>query len=413
MKNVLWPVRVMSWLLPILLPLATAGAVFADEKDEQDDGNDTVAITAGWDGSHPFIRSADGAFEMAFGGRMQLDFRAYSADFAPPATFLVRRARLEVEGVFYKYFEFKVQADFSDAEATLLRDGFLNVHAKDIVQVIAGQFKAPFSQEELQSSKYIGFVERSMLNNIVPGRSPGVMVHGHTQDEVFRYAVSAQNDRGELGLNRTSTPDIFGRVRVRPFGPFGPFGNGAFTNLSFGGAFGHGTRDAERFVAGRTSSRSVVFFQKVPLKGDLDRGNLEASWRHGSFLIQSEYDRVRAERLGLGEDMTDLTDIEADGFMIQGLYILTGEKKGASSIRPKNPMRDGGPGAWEIGFRYQFFDIKEGNRADVYTLGVNWWLNKFVRYQANFSWEHFRHPPDPSTGETFDFAFLTRFQVYF
>lgn len=99
----------------------------------------------------------------------------------------MRRARLEVEGVFYKYCEFKVQADFSDVESALLRDGFINVHPNDAIQVMAGQYKAPFSQEEyIQSSKYTEFVERSMLNNLAPGRSPGVMVHGSVGAVFFR-----------------------------------------------------------------------------------------------------------------------------------------------------------------------------------------------------------------------------------
>jgi len=392
-------------LLGLLLSLLAAGTIFGEEKKQ--DGGDEVAITAGWNGSHPFIRSADGAFEMEFGGRMHLDFRAYTADFAPQDTFLVRRARLEASGVLYEVFELKVQADFADQESTLLRDGYLNVHAKDIVQVMAGQFKAPFSQEEQESSRFIGFVERSMLNNIVPSRSPGVLVHGQTAKEVFQYAVSLQNDNGELGVNQTSRPDVFGRAR------FKPFTSGAFENLRFGGAFGAGERDENRFVRGRTSSRSVVFSERVPLKGDLTRGNLEAWWNHRNFLVQAEYDYLRGERFGLGEDGSDIPDIVAKGFMIQGLYVVTGETKTGGPIEPKNPFHEGGPGAWEVGFRYQFFDIEDRNRASDITFGVNWWLNKFVRFQANVSRESFRAPPDPSTGETTNYALLSRLGVYF
>jgi len=385
------------------LSSSTAGA-------RGDDDEDAVSLTAGWsDGV--FIKSEDDAFFMEIGGRLHFDFRAYTADFAPPATFLIRRARLKVEGRLYRVFEFKVQADFADDESILLRDGFVNIHAKDVVQVMAGQFKAPFSQEEFQSSKYMPFVERSMINNIAPGRSPGVMVHGTTQDNVIRYAGSVQNDEGELGLNRSGGPDFFGQGR------FEPWREGTLDTLSFGAAIGVGQREEERFVVGRTSSRSVVFFNEVPLNGTLLRGNVEGWWYPGPLLVQAEYDDLSAERNGLAEGGGNLADVEARGFMVEAAYVLTGETNAPDDpIDPAHPLHAGGWGAWEVGARYQFFEVEKtarANRVDDVTVAVNWWFNRFIRYQANFSWEKFRKPPDPTTGETSSFAFLTRLNMYF
>lgn len=392
---------VLTAVLSPWLPLASG----QEERNEEDESR----ASAGWDGDHPYVGSADGGFRLELRGRMHLDYRAYSADFAPASSFLARRARIEVKGVLFGIFEFKLQPDFADDEAVLLRDGFLNIHAKDVVQVMAGQFKAPFSQEEfIQSSNYMGFVERSMLNNIAPGRSPGVMVHGVTTDEVLQYFVSFQNDEGELQLNHKGSPDLFARVR------FEPWREGVLDTLSFGGALGLGNREEERFVTGRTSSRSIVFFDEVPLDGRLVRRNVEGWWYPGRLLIQAEYDDLVGERRGLGEDGSDLPDIETRGMMVQALYVLTGEHNTPlDPIVPARPVREGGPGAWEIGLRYQFFDVTNTNRADELAVGVNWWLNRFVRYQSNFSWETFRGPPDPSTGETSNFAFLSRIQVYF
>ena len=159
-------------------------------------------LNAGWDGENAYITSSNGEFLITFGGRLHTDLRAYTADFAPSNTFLIRRARFEAEGHFFNIFEYKIQADFADDESTLLRDGFVNIHTNDIVQVMVGQFKAPLSQEEQQSSKYYGFVERSMLNNLAPGRSPGVMVHGHTENNV-------------LGVTLILTPIIANCVSAR------------------------------------------------------------------------------------------------------------------------------------------------------------------------------------------------------
>jgi phosphate-selective porin OprO/OprP len=396
----------------------------------QDEEPEETPLTAGFDGSHAFIRSQDGAFELAFGGRVQLDYRAYSREgkaddpserATPPNTFLLRRARLEVDGTLYKdeenperdlYFQFKVQADFADEESTLLRDGFVNVHVRDDIQVMAGQFKAPFSQEELSSSRFIDFVERSMLNNLAPSRSPGVMVWGKTAKGILQYAASLQNDRGELGLNRDASagPDLFGRVRLSPFG------SGAFQKFSIGGAFGAGERQNETLIIGRTSSRSVVFFSRVPLNGHLVRRNFEGAWYWNNVGVEAEFDGARAQRLGLGEGGVDLPDLDAKGFMAQGMFILTGENKGDDSITPNKPLHEGGPGAWELAFRYGRFEVDDGvnvsNLAQTYTFGVNWWLNKFMRYQSNFVFESFRRPP-AGFADASIFAYLTRMQIYF
>jgi len=141
-------------------------ALFAPSLGAQDE--EESKRTAGWDGD-AYIASSNGEFLVTFGGRIHTDFRGYTADFAPSNTFPIRRARFETEGHFFTIFEYKIQADFADDESTLLRDGFVNIHTNDIVQVMVGQFKAPFRQEEQQSSKYHGFVERSMLNNLAPG----------------------------------------------------------------------------------------------------------------------------------------------------------------------------------------------------------------------------------------------------
>ncbi len=396
-------------LVLALLTISFASIASADDDDDED--GDATSLTAGWSDDGAFIKSEDDSFFMEIGGRIHLDFRAYTADFAPPPTFLIRRARLEVEGTLYQIFEFKVQADFADDESILLRDGFVNIHAKDVVQVIAGQFKAPFSQEEFQSSKYMPFVERSMINNIVPGRSPGVMVHGYTKDNLIRYGVSVQNDEGELGLNRTGGPDFFGQGR------FEPWREGTLDTLSVGGAIGIGKREQERFVVGRTSSRSVVFFNEIPLNGTLLRRNVEGWWYPGPLLVQAEYDDLSAERNGLAEGGGNLADVKARGFMVEAAYVLTGETNAPDDpIDPHHPVHAGGWGAWEVGARYQFFEVEgtpRENRVNDVTVAVNWWFNRFIHYQANFSWEMFRNPPDPTTGETFNFAFLTRLNMYF
>lgn len=57
-----------------LFVLLSGGAVRAEQKRDARKGRDDEgSITAGWDGSHPFIKSTDGNFEMEIGGRLHRD----------------------------------------------------------------------------------------------------------------------------------------------------------------------------------------------------------------------------------------------------------------------------------------------------------------------------------------------------
>ena len=422
----------LAGLTGVLVTALTAAPVWADDgikkdkatkteeapapestKVEQDDTE--VKLTAGWDGSHPYIQTSDGNFLMKFGGRMQLDFRGYNGSDAPVNSFFIRRARLEAEGRLYQFFEYKVQADFADTGGELLRDAFLNINYREDIQIKAGQFKAPFSQEELQSSKYIDFVERSSMGNLIPGRSPGVMVHGSVSGGAFEYAIGAFNGQGVLGEATASRPETFLRLRTTLW-------KSDAGQFSIGGAIASGENGRGRSFRGRTSSRSFEFFDRVPVEGDVQRYNGEFWWTHNSFSLRGEYNQTMQARRGLGPMNTDLPVVVGKGFVFQTTYILTGEKKGLKGIDPDRNFRDGGGiGAWEVAARFERLQLDDrdiiagnGSHATAITVGINWWLNKFVRYQANLALEQFSDPArSPEPGDTDHIAFLTRIQVIF
>src|SRR5262249_7362384 len=133
-------------------------------------------LLAGWDKGRAVLRSADGSFETFITGYAQLDFRGYESGTNPSNTFLIRRARLVVEGKLQRYFDYKLEGDFADTTSTLLRDFYVRVHRRDDVQVSFGQFRMPISQEEIRRDAVQDFVERSLVNNLVPSRNPGLMV---------------------------------------------------------------------------------------------------------------------------------------------------------------------------------------------------------------------------------------------
>ncbi len=377
-------------------------------------------ITAGWDKNRPVLRSADGNFEAAFGGFAHFDFRGYSEGTHPANTFLIRRARLFVDGKLAKYFEYKIEADFADTANTILRDGWVRVHRWDAFQIQAGQFKEPFSQEELRSDQAQDFTERSMVNFLAPARSPGIMVLGNVGKGIFEYQAGLFNGKGLLAANTTGTPESAFRLR---FTPAKHSKNEWINAFSFGGAMAFGRNGVSTTgVRGQTESRSTTFYAADTVKGSYYRANGELNWVKGPAALRSEYVFVSQNRAGLGAAGVDLPSVDSNAFNFQATYLLTGEKKPDNgAVVPKHSLFDGGNrslGAWELKFRYAFLDVNnhtvKANRARSYYFGTNWYMNRFVKNVFDVGIESFRDPlRAPNVGSSNYFVVLNRIQVAF
>lgn len=376
---------------------------------------------AGWDRNHAFIRSADGSFETSIGGYGQLDFRGYQSGDHPPNTFLVRRARIALEGKVARYFDYKMEGDFADTASTLLRDFYVNIHRIDEFQLRFGQFRVPISQEEIRSDTFQDFVERSMVNNLVPSRSPGVMASGELGNGVFEYQIGAFNGKGLLANNNNGTPETAIRLRFTPWNNGSAFASKGF---SFGGAFTQGRSLGGLSVRGQSESRSFSFFAPDSINGKYIRANGEFTWMLGPAAIRAEYDQTNQRRDNLGADGGHLPGVVAKGYTGQFTYLLTGEEKPeAGAVTPKsNLFGDGtgkqGFGAWELKFRYANLQINDGtaksNRAESFYFGPNWYLNRYVRYLLDLGVERFKDPArSPRPGNHNFFVILSRVQVAF
>ena len=380
---------------------------------------DKPTLLAGWDKNHAFLKSSDGRFETQITGYGQLDYRAYQSGEHPPNTFLVRRARLSLEGKIDRYYDFKIEGDFADTVSTPLRDFYVRVHRIDEFQMSFGQFRVPISQEEIRSDAYQDFVERSLVNNLVPSRSPGVMASGVIDKGVFEYQVGMFNGKGLLAPNNNGTPESAVRLRFAPW----KNGDGFWTKgFIFGGAYTQGRSLGGTSVRGQTESRSFTFFAPDTINGKIIRANGEFTWLLGPAAIRAEYDQTNQRRENLGPGGTTLPGVVAKGYVAQFTYLLTGETKPeAGAVAPKRNLfgdetHATGFGAWELKFRYANLQISDGtsksNRAETIYFGPNWYLNRFVRYMLDLGIERFKDPLRvPQPGDNNFFVVLSRIQV--
>jgi phosphate-selective porin OprO/OprP len=406
-------------------------------------------LLAGFEGWTPYIKSADGDHKIEFHGRVHFDMRAYEEDARNldsnrsnlganrndlVTNFRVRRARLGVDATFFKHLDFKVEGDFGEVGSTfILTDGYLELKYWPEARLRGGQFKVPFSFEELTSSRFIDFVERSVVNNLVPARDVGAMVHGRLFGGLLEYAGGVFNGAGQNTAETNDSKDYAGRLLVRPFRLMNiP----ALEKLHVAGHITHGDQDSGLSLQGRTDAR-FVFFPRVATRGDRLRYGFEAVYAYGPFGLYGEYVNTEQERKACavqnaaGTACTggaDLPDVEAWGWYVAGTVFVTGEEKvhgRAPRVKPMNP-RAGDFGALELVARYAQLDFDASplpqanfagtaaNRVDALTVGFNWYLSPNVRLMVNWVQSWFDNEDmTPMRGEDTSWEILSRLAIWF
>jgi phosphate-selective porin OprO/OprP len=417
-----------------------------------------LPLTAGVERLKPFLASPDGDFRVELGGRIQLDYDAVDGDGRTLTgsdlvdRFLVRRARLDLSGRAFRWIDFKVEADFT--EGVSLKDAYLDLRFLPQLALRGGQFKVPFSREELTSSRFIDFIERSVINELAPAYDAGVMLHGELLGGVLGYNLGLFNGSGEDAPDGNDGKDVAGRLLLRPFAKSDSIW---LKGLYLAGNATWGDQDSVASAQGRTSARTstrFTYFTPHPTRGERTRFGGDLVWLVGPASLKFEYAEQRNERKNLGVGGADLDDLVARGWYVSGTWIVTGEDKPLNGpVVPRSPFSPFagriGPGAWELALRYakldfssddplDFFDgnITNGitgggptaeNEVEALTVGINWYLNSRVRAMVNWTHYWFDNRLGTPTScrfgictagtlrrgdETFD-EVLTRLQIWF
>jgi len=167
---------------------------------QPDKGQKTAPLLAGWNGEHAFLRSADGRFETNITGYAQLDFRGYQRGNHPPNTFVIRRARLALEGRLMHDFEFRIQGDFADTTSTLLRDFYVRYHHVDSIQATFGQFRLPYSPRRDTSRRRAGLCRafaRQRPRTQSPTRPANLRLAAQGSLRIPSWCIQRQRPAGE------------------------------------------------------------------------------------------------------------------------------------------------------------------------------------------------------------------------
>lgn len=358
------------------------------------DGADLVINTKGG----LAVASADDQFSFQLGGRLQADFDTFDGLYTQngnraDATYF-RRSRLELHGKAYSVWGYSLVLELHKP-GTPIKEGSISYLALDPLTVKVGRFDPAFGLEGATSSKWTAAIEGSPLADLAPwvadrDEGLGVQVSGasgmfHGSASVLRPA--SNKDRDGHGANNYNARLVFA-----PWAQPGQV-------LHFGLDYAY--NDADSFdgrIRSRLGVRGVTETsdnghrpELAPTTNGAFDGDsafgLEFAYAAGPFSLQAEYLRRQlTARSGSGHQ-----DRDASGYSAQLAYTLTGEARGYKldggkfdRIKAQNKHL----GAWEIFYRYDHLGVEErkwlDTRAQVHTLGVNWYVNDAVKLSANY-----------------------------
>lgn len=367
------------------------------------------------------LETANKKFRLKIGGRIQNDwawfddgreFRVVFGDVEDGTEF--RRARLAVEGEIYENYEFKAEYDFAGGDADF-RDVYLGMKAVPIVgNVRVGQFKEPFSLEELTSDSHITFLERGLPNVFAPQRSTGLQLTNTLADERMTWAVGVFRDTDDYGNGSDDGGyNLTGRITGLPW-----YRDDGRKLLHLGASYSHQNVDGVLRYRQRPEANLAgvryVDTGAFPVD-DVDLYNAELALVYGPVSFQAEYMKADADSIIGGEE-------SFDGWYAFVSWFLTGEhrpyKKDAGvfdKIKPKRNFGFGegdGWGAWELALRYSTLDLDDknvrGGEETNWTVGLNWYLNTNLKVMLNYvhaDIDRFLYKGDID-------VFQTRFQVF-
>ena len=349
------------------------------------------------------VNSPDDAMKFRIGGRFQEDFSAASVNrpsFGPALADNGQGRGIDTRRAFFESYlsiagglEFAFQYDFNSA-TTPIQDAVVSYHGYAPVVATIGNFKEPFSLNQLQSDNTTTFTERSLMDTFAPGRNFGGAIGGAGPN----YTVTG----GVYGGNANTGPDLngvagTGRVTYAPIltkDQLLHFGFGAsYRELDRTGVIPSFSGKSENFLL----ARNLVSTGALAKSDDVMRFNVEALYQYGPYRVQGEYTHVEVGGYG-GQ-----ADRSFDGGYVEGAWVINGSGRvyrvtppyGSEfavlqgvAIDDSQRISQGGYGVFEVAGRFSEIDLSSKNTTGGterdYSAGVNWYPDRNVRLMADY-----------------------------
>src|SRR6266852_4310951 len=382
----------------------------------------------------------------------------------------VRRARIGVLGKFMEDWNYALIYDFggasdgfaSTASVGGVPVGFLPGGALSGVEnaylsytglkpfggklaIEGGVMDLPYTLDEASSSNDIPFMERASAGiaatNIAAGDFRSAFGGRWYTDTFWAGAYVTGPTTGAIhsasSINPPGTTEQYGSIARAA----GQIVSGKDYSLHIGGEAEWLLQPPHNLIAGtqtltlsdrpevRIDPTTLVSTGAIAGVSGAQVYSAEVAGTYGPLFFQGEYFWYNVDR----NAFAPLPSLKFQGGYAEAAYVLTGETRPYNSaaasyggIAPANPFSlTGGWGAWEIAGRYSTINLNDrlgaatgvaGGRQTIYTLALNWYVNRNVRFMFDYLHGNIARQVSPTNfgdaGSKFD-AFAMRTQVAF
>jgi len=317
-------------------------------------------------------------------GLVQADARYFNGDnIASVDTFLIRRARINVQGKVTDDISFRIMPEFSDGNDGRLLDAYIDWKTGSNSSWRVGKFKLPIGLERVRSAANQAFIEHGLTDNLVPNRDVGVA--WNFKDKHNQLTVGIGNNAGDRQDTAIDTDDgkaLFARAYWQPKALAG-------LGIGLAGSINNASQNTS-LPNYRTSSRATVFrFTNGVLRdGTESRIAPHFTWFSGSMGAFGEYIVSKTE---LNNNLGQRAALRNSSWQLVGSWLLSGEQNNWSGITPAAAN-----GAWELVARIAALDIDDDvfvfhsdlntsvSKADAVAIGLNWHANRRVKVLVNY-----------------------------
>ncbi len=306
--------------------------------------------------------------EVDISGYFMLDYdnfdKGFLEDESTPTTKTdIRRARISFKTERIKGWKAKLSINYSDDE-TEIKDAYAQYNGWSWANLTIGQQKEPFGLEKLTSLRNQPMVERSLVTNaLAPSRSIGVNLNGE---------LSSVN--WQLGYFLPDETETASAVTARATWLAWQQGDNL---LHLGAALSERDLNGSEF---RINEQMEVNFSDSLIEGEklnAETNSLKSAellWQYNGFTTMAEWQQSK---------VTDINDLAYDyqGGYVLFSYLLNGKSRQYKNGRLGSVINSG----WELTSRFSTFDLNEENhQSDIYSLGVNYYASKKLKFMANY-----------------------------
>ncbi len=369
----------------------------------------------------------DGQFSLALRALVQFDYGYFAQGRNPASVDLnsgsnFRRAQLGFQGTVFKDWSYNFIYDFGGNGvekngyiyyAYLQYDGLGPFHAR------VGAL-APFAGiEDATGSADLLFLERPAVTDIARGIGGAP---GREGAELFVQGDNYLLSAAYTGKKTTDAATFDAQSAVVTRASWLAVSNSDFKWL-LDANFTHVFKLADTAANANAGNFSfsngpelAVEATKTVNTGSIDASKVtefgfETAATYAGIYGQGGWFRFNVER------RTAVPNPDFSGWYAALTYSLTGEQHqydpttaSFRGLRPAKPLgREGGYGAWEVAARYSSIDLDfnplnpaaaggiVGGKQDVWTLGVNWYVNNAIRFSLDYDNIQVNHINAPAT----------------